>query len=145
MKKIKSYLLVSIFLILSSNVYSQVGWEKYNATEVQSKPTVEPKWRTLTLSNTTGFGVNNSMFNQFAASLYYELPNKWAISSWNAINVQRNTIAENWASSQSLILRQSKQWNYGIGYQYGSGGAGVVPINNNQSFAIVHISKRFKL
>lgn len=129
--KFKKILLIVGMLFLTSITYGQSV----------------SKWRELTFSNTAGIGVNNSMFNQFSAALYYELPSNLAISTWNAINFQSNNgIPQNWASSQTLLLRQNKnQWRYGVGYQYGSGGTGLIPINTSQGFAVVHISKRFKL
>lgn len=103
-----------------------------------------PKWRTLTISSVVGTDYSNLTFIQPTASLFYELENNWAITSWNAVNYATNDNI--WVASQNLITKKEGNWRYGMGVQYGMGGNLLPAIPNTQStFFVTQISYRFKL
>jgi hypothetical protein len=102
-------------------------------------------WRTLTLSTIAGTnGVDR--FNTVSASLHYDLKNKFFVSNWTGLQIQRTGEINSWFSTQTTINKYIGKWNVGIGHQYGLFS---IPnsriLKNNSSYFVSSVSYRFKL
>ena len=111
-----------------------------------------PKWRVLNLntefgSSLTGITGNTGLFTT-SASLFYELENDWAITSWNGYSTQYGQIENNWLSNE---LMARKQLNNGFSMSFGvRRNVGIPNLPGNLSnvrvvFGVIKVGYRIKL
>ena len=111
-----------------------------------------PKWRVINLntefgSSLTGISGNTGIFTT-SASLFYELENDWAITSWNGYSTQYGQIENNWLSNE---LMARKQLNNGFSMSFGvRRNVGIPNLPGNLSnvrvvFGVIKVGYRIKL
>ena len=104
----------------------------------------QEKWRTLTLTNTSGSTINGELMSITSANLSYELNKNWAIESWTGFSYNfRKDLG--WLSNQTTVNKLQGSFKIGAGIMYNSGFVNIIESPTNQVFGVITISKRFKL
>lgn len=104
----------------------------------------QEKWRTLTLTNTSGSTITGEFMSITSANLSYELKNNWAIESWTGFNYNF-TKDSGWLSNQTTVSKVKGSFRIGAGMMYNAGFVNIVESSTNQVFGVIVVSKRFKL
>lgn len=100
-------------------------------------------WRTATLAHTAGLSPDGSRLNMTSASVFYELRDGYAISSWTGIQ-WRSGMNLGWMSSQAVVSRDINNIRLGAGVQYNNA-APPAMLQFGTTFAVVQAQIRFNL
>ncbi len=102
-----------------------------------------PKWRVMDLGLQTATNLDGTNAIIFTSSIYYELKNKYAITSWTGYSTQKGLINNSWLSTEVNIEKGFKSGitlSYGLRRIVGSGSPGLVLTPNNEVIGINYVT-----
>lgn len=100
-------------------------------------------YRALTIGAEYGNSLSGRDFIIGTANLYYEIGNKWAITSWNGYQVKSSLFNNRWSTSEVMIRKELPS-----GLSFSSGLRHNMRIQSNVvglTFAVVKVGYKIKL